>query len=696
MRMRHALHTLLCGCLLGAAPVAGQQPLPPPPDTAVALDTLEVTATRTGTGAGRVPAAVTLVDARAVQAQQPGLALDETLRGVPGVYVANRHNAALDARVTVRGFGARAGFGVRGVRLLMDGVPLTMPDGQTPLNNVDVAALDRVEVIRGPASALHGNAAGGVIALETRPPPVAGWGGEARLLAGDQGTNAAANLRRAELRLGHGWETGGVSAGVSHLRSTGFREHARSEQTLLTARARYAPTTSPWAVNWALHGVDAPVALNPGSLTAADATLTPRAAAAGNVATGSGKAVRQLQSGITLTGPAAAARIDVTLYGLDREMENPLPFAFIAVDRTGGGIRTTVRGATTVFEQPVGWSAGFDAERQRDHRREWNNDAGRPGETLRRHQVDVVASVAPFVQGRWTVHERVEASLGARYDAFVFQVRDRLPGGAASGTRRLGALSPAGGVLVALTPRVGAFGNITTSFQTPTTTELINAPPAPGTPCCPAGFNETLEPQRTVGYELGGRARLGAARVEAAAYAMNLTGELIPFQVSEAPGRNFYRNAGHSRHQGAELALAAPLATWLAASVAYGYGDFRFRGDEHDGNRIPGLPPHRLAASLRAALGAGNATAELEWIDGYPVNDANTSHAAGHVLLHLRGGAGLPAAGRPLRAFAGVSNILDRRHIASVVLNAAQDRFFEPGPGRSLFAGLAVPLGQVP
>jgi iron complex outermembrane recepter protein len=251
-------------------------------------------------------------------------------------------------------------------------------------------------------------------------------------------------------------------------------------------------------------------------------------------------------------------------------------------------------------------------------------------------------------------------------------------------------------VLVAVTPGIAAFGNITTSFQTPTTTELLNAPPAPGTPCCPTGFNETLEPQRAVGYEIGGRGRLGAARVEAAAYVMNLTGELIPFQVSEAPGRNFYRNAGRSRHQGAELALAAPLAAWLDVDVAYGYGDFRFRSDDHDGKRIPGLPPHRLAAGLRAALGAGNATAELEWLDGYPVDDANTTRAAGHVLLHLRGGAGVRAAGRPLRAFAGVSNVLDTRHIASVVLNAAQARYFEPGPGRSAFAGLAVPLGQVP
>ncbi|MGH7449440.1 MAG: TonB-dependent receptor plug domain-containing protein, partial [Longimicrobiales bacterium] len=216
-------------------PAAAQAPV----DTSLfRLDTLQIPVTRTTAGAARAPLSLSLVGRERIQAARSTIGLDEALASVPGLIVDNRQNFSLGSRVIIRGLGARAAFGVRGVRVMVDGIPLTMPDGQTNLNNLDLASAGAIHVLRGPASSLFGNAAGGVIAVETEPAP-GPRSAEARITVGDQGRSTLTRMWKAQAKVAETIGAFDYLASVSRLHADGYRDHSRARQTLVNARAGF-------------------------------------------------------------------------------------------------------------------------------------------------------------------------------------------------------------------------------------------------------------------------------------------------------------------------------------------------------------------------------------------------------------------------------------------------------------------------
>lgn len=693
----------ICLLCLGAALAHAQTPTrPADADTATApipLEPIEVDVTRSLRPFMRVPAAISRVDAERIGGARRALTLDEALAGVPGVVVSDRNTFALDSRVAIRGFGARSAFGIRGVRILLDGIPLTMPDGQATLTNLDLASADRIEVLRGLASALYGNAAGGVIAINSQETPAGPFAGEARILIGDAGGDGLGNLWKAQGKVvGHAGPAR-YSASLSHLELDGFRAHSRARQTHMTGRFR-VPMGADGHFGFVLNVADMPLAQNPGSLPLDSALRDPRMAWPANVATAAGKEARQVQAGVSYGRRIGAGTLDVSVHGLGRSMLNPLPYAAITVDRRGGGARAVYRGAGTLLGREAWAAFGVEAELQHDDRLEHDNAGGRPGNDLRKDQVDRVASIGPFAQAHLALGKTVELMLGARYDVVHFETHDHLRAdGDASGERTLSAFSPVVGLTYSPNERISVYGTLATAFQTPTTTELINAPPAAGEPCCPGGFNNDLEPQRAIGYEVGVKGSLAdRVRYELAAYTMAVDGELVPFQVPGVEGRDFYRNAGHSTHRGLELGVGIRLSESLGADFAYTLSDFRFVDDgiegRFDGNRLPGVPRHRLVARTTYSAPFGLSLDLQAAHNGeYFVDDANTAVNDAHTITDLYlsyDGAAAPLRARP---FIGVRNLFDRRYNASIVANAAGSRYYEPGAPRSLHLGVALPLG---
>src|SRR5688500_6187144 len=161
-------------------------------------DAVVVTATRRPQPSLEIPASIDRIYADEIRAGRPQLNLTQSLGRVPGVVVQNRQNYAQDLQISTRGFGARATFGVRGIRLIADGIPATMPDGQGQASTFALGSAERIEVLRGPFSALYGNAAGGVITVETEDAPERPTG-EASLHAGSYDT------WKAGLKLGGQW-----------------------------------------------------------------------------------------------------------------------------------------------------------------------------------------------------------------------------------------------------------------------------------------------------------------------------------------------------------------------------------------------------------------------------------------------------------------------------------------------------------
>ena len=701
--------------LLPAAAAVASEP-EAPDSTRYTAPVVVVTAAREAAPLDRLPLAVSTLGRERFAPGEKAVSLSEALRQVPGLRAAERNNPSLGPRLTARGLGARAAFGVRGIKVLLDGVPLTTPDGQTQLGNIDLAAAGRVEVLRGPNSSLYGNAGGGVVAVHTRLPEAAGLRVTPRLVAGSDGLW----LRQATLTRGgrHAWH---LSA--RQLDLDGYRDHSEARVRGLNAvvRSRLRPS---WELVGVLNLYDAPYLLNPSSLIRGDARDRPRFARGFIVRQGASKEVRQSQGGITLRHTGDGSRTELTLYGVDRGLLNPIPGAVIDLDRLAGGLRAIHGRPLRLAGLPGRWKAGVDLEAQRDDRREYENEGladvdTAPGRVpasvalgaLLQDQEESVGSAGAFAalalhpKPGWTL------SLGGRFDRYGFEAADRLlDDGDDSGTRSLSRFSPSAGVGRQLTPRTLLYVSYGTAFQTPTTVELGNRPDGGG------GFNPDLGPESVSSFEVGlrGRDRTGRLTWDAAVYRLAVDGMLIPFQVEDpASEAVYYRNAGRTTNRGLEAALGARHGAWRAG-LSYTFMDFLFddyvvgSGDEAvqlSGNRVPGLPPHRLLLDIAGDLPFGlRAEIETEWAAGYYANDHNGPppgsaaaaadyHNDAYTVAGLRLTAPLTFGFGRFRAFTGIDNLLDTAYNGSITPNAFGGRFFEPAPGRTWYAGLEADLG---
>jgi iron complex outermembrane receptor protein len=695
-----------------AAPGAlAAQAGPPPSDTLrpVLLEAIPVSATRVEAPLARTPHAITILHKDRARGGRPAWGLDDVLRGVPGVFVANRHNFSVDQRLSIRGFGARSAFAVRGVKVLMDGIPLTLPDGQGQLTTVELAAVDRIEVLRGPSSALFGNASGGVITLTTDvagPAPAF----EGRVLGGafDRGAERVWTKWDAATRFALGAARARVA--VSRLAYAGERDHATADLRTLNARA-VVPLSGSWTLTLLADGGDTPRADNPGALTIAELRADRDSAAALNVLRRAGKAVRQLQGGVAVRGRAAGTDVALSAFGITRDLDNPLPQAWISLERVASGARVSA----TRSWSPAGGrrelrvTAGVDLQWQRDDRREYaylvpNAALATPDNTpdsLTRNQRERVVEVGPFVQALVTLSPVVSVTGGLRHDRVRFAVQDRhLSDGADNTGARVFAAS-SGTIGLAVSPAAGltVYGNVASSFETPTTTELNNQPPPGG-----GGFNPDLEPQRAVSVEVGGRGQLlgGAAGSglawSAAVYEAAVRDELIAFEDTLVPGRRYFRNAASARHRGVELGARAALGSVLDVSGAWTFSDFRYRAHQLgaailDGREIPGVPRHalRFAAIATPPGVTGLWTAvDATYASGYFVDDTLTTRTEPWWQVDIRVGWGGRVGAWWLRPFVGIDNVFNRHYVSSVVINAARGRYYEPAPGRSAYIGMQV------
>ena len=703
--------------LLPAATVAIQTPPPPDstrPDTvdAVALAPLVVRVLRTPVSLGHAPLSVSLRRGEELREGKAGWSLTEALQAVPGLQVQNRYNLAVGERIILRGLGARTQFGVRGVRVVVDGIPATLPDGQSTLDHLDLPSLGAVEVLRGPASSLYGNGAGGVLRFRSRSPSRAPVSQEATLLAGGHGLRRASSLTSGTV------EGTGYLVSLERFHYDGFRPDPLAGEGLFAGGPTYGEARR-WSANLRLTRPLGPGALgvtvnvldleaeNPGSLSRELLEEGRRQAYPFNVLQGTGKEIAQEQAGVSWEGTVGSVAVEVAGHAVRRDLRNPIPPAIVEVERTAGGLRAGLRGTLEVGPTRLTWTGGVDVESQDDDRRNLENEGGEAGELLMDQNEEVLGRGA-FVQGILETGlpgggRSLEILGGVRYQTVRFRVRDRFTAGGDpddSGSRTMDAFSPTLGVRVGLTPWLDARGSVSTLFQTPTTSELANRPSGAG------GFNPGLEPQEGTNLELGLRARRGEAlQVDAAFFRLDLRRELVPFQVPAAPGRSYYRNAGTSRHRGVEVGAHLRLSPHLRLRGSYTWTDARFRsfsveGEALDGNRIPGLAPHRaegivsweklLAGTSREVFGE----VRLLYRDGVPANDRNTASARPVTLLDLRGGLrDTKVDGVAVSPYFGVTNLLNRRYTSAVAVNAFGERYFEPGPGRSAYLGLRVELG---
>ncbi|MGH7568024.1 MAG: TonB-dependent receptor family protein [Gemmatimonadales bacterium] len=690
-----------------------KRPSSPPAHT---LPPITVSVTRAELPLSKIPLAVHTIDRADISAGRPTWGLDEALFHVPGVFAANRYNFSLDQRISIRGFGSRSAFAIRGVKVLMDGIPQTLPDGQGQLTNVELGETDKIEVLRGAASSLFGNASGGVISIWTSPAVPERLTQEVRVVSGAFDRENRRGWTKWQSTSAFPLGRGSASVTVSRLDYEGERDHTEADLRNLNARLRV-----PWAPGWSLAVVaevgDQPVANNPGALTEGELRGDRDSAARLNLLRRAGKDVLQVQGGATLKrqlpGSGEAA---LTVFGLRRDLTNPLPQAYITFDRWAYGVRASATQARTLAGRAGRLTAGFDLQWQRDDRRNFSyvtpitpattTPDNRP-DTLILSQVERVSEAGPFVQSLVELSPRVSLTAGLRYDRVSFRAEDRhLSDGADdSGVRRMGALSWSLGL--AATPgdegALTAYANVGTSFETPTTTELANRPTGAG------GFNPVLDPQLATNLEVGARGRAGSggegggARVDwsLALFQASVRDELVSFEVpddSVFPGRRFFRNAGRARHRGVELGADIGLGPRVDVLVSWTYSDFRYTAYrvvtfDLAGKAIPGIPRNVLHLGLRARpapLRGGWLHLDVAHTDAVSVDDTLGVTTGAWWVANARAGWDGSVGGLRLSPFVGLNNVLDAHYVGSVVINAARGRYYEPAPGRNLYIGFAL------
>ncbi len=678
-------------------------------DTGQIRELPEITVTRAPEPLERVPYAVGVLDRTELQRGQQTLGVDEALNNLPGVVVSNRYNFSLDQRISIRGFGSRSNFGVRGLKILLDGVPQTLPDGQSQLTNVDFADIERAEVLRGASSSLYGNASGGVISFQTERAAPGPFAQRVRLQGGSGEREGDAYYKWQSWTSGRSGSISGTLS-LSQFKADGFRQHSAAEFRQLNGGLDYAVSGSTIAT-LRLSLADNPRAQNPGALTLTEFLTNPDSAAANNIRRGADKDAQQHQLALGLRHfDDAGNEYEATIFGLLRDLANPLaapPFdgapltagTYVAIDRVVGGVRGSLSRRLGSGGLSPKLTTGVDLQRMRDDRENFVSDAGAPTAAVLLDQREKVTELGPFAQLQWSPQERWLLSGGLRYDWVRFDLDDRfLTDGDDDGARTMAALSGNAGVSWLVSQELVPYLNISTAFETPTTTELVNQPDGSG------GLNPDLGPQRAVNYEVGARGRpLPEFSYSVALFLGRITDAIV--QGPEIGGRAFFRNAGKTHNDGAEVGVSVAPVPGLTLNGAYTYARYRFAeyqvadGPPLDGYRLPGVPEHFWRFGLRTALPAAfYLDADHTISSSVLADDANTiwipAWGAGVTNLRLGwdGQAGLMEIG----PFLGVNNLWDRRYVGSVTLNGIGGRVYEPAPRRVIYVGAQLGYAAAP
>ena len=689
-----------CLCLALIPPcAAGEEPRLPPVVVVARVESVP---------AFDLPVSLDRIDLGGGSAR-PHASLSEVLGGVPGVLARDRQNHAQDTQLSIRGFGARATFGVRGVRLYADGIPATMPDGQGQLSHFALAAAESVEVMRGPFSALHGNSSGGVVQLWSAD-------GTATPQLHVRGTGARYGTGSASLGL-RGTAAGtGYHLAVARLDTDGYRAHSAARRTSFNLKL-HRELPGGGRIDLVGNHLDAPDAQDPLGLDARQVADDPRQATAVATLYNTRKSVRQDQLGLAWRQPLEAAMdLRLSVHGGTRAVTQYLsvPVAAQANPLSAGGVIDLDNGYGGV-DLRLGWqsadgslelTAGASAGLQRQHRAGYENFMAVAGETpvlgargaRRRDQIDTVHNVDQYAQAWWRMSPAWSLQAGARRSVVRFRSADRYVTAANpddSGRVAYAQVTPVAGLVFAADEDLRVYLSAGQGFETPTFTELAYR--ADGA----AGLAFDLRPAVSDNIELGAKWRHATGHaLEAALFRGDTADELAVARNSA--GRSRYRNVGGARRQGAELAARLPLARGWSLQLAATWLDARFRDGftacggacvVAAGSRLPGVPREQGWARLAWAGSRWDAAVEAHAIGHVGVDDAGSAQAPGYGLLHLEAGRGWALGeGRRLRAFARIDNLLDRAHVGSVIVNEANGRYYEPGPGRALLAGLELQL----
>jgi iron complex outermembrane receptor protein len=683
--------------------------------TASTTQTIVVTATRVQESSFDLPVSVDVVNQSQLQDQQLQVNLSESLARIPGIVAQNRQNYAQDLQISSRGFGARSTFGVRGIRLYADGIPATMPDGQGQVSNFDIGSAGRLEVMRGPFSALYGNSSGGVISIFTEDGKP-GSAMEVDAAYGSYGTH----------RIGA--KASGDKNGINYVvdasefSTDGYRAHSAVTRDTYNAKLSFKPDEAS-KVTIVANSLDMPEAQDPLGLDRGQFNSDPRQAGTSAVLYNTRKRVQQTQGGVNYERTLSAAdSLAATFYYGRRSTTQ---FQSIPTTSQGatsaGGVIDLIRNyggldmrwirRTTLAGEPLRFTAGVNYENVDERRRGFLNFTG-PSATptvrgifgvLHRDEDNRVFNFDQYVQAEWQPSKSWLVLAGVRNSSVKVGSLDHytVVNANDSGNTSYSATSPVAGITFKASDALNLYVSFGSGFETPTLNELsYRTSPA-------TGLNFALKPAKSDHVEIGAKAFLGPD-VKATAAIFNVKTHDEIGVLTNTGGRSVFQNVGGTTRDGVELSLDARLPRGFGAYAAYTYlratYDNRFMTcfgspcalnqevPVAAGNAIPGIPRSTVYGEVTwkdAPTGFASGL-ELRHSTAVYVNDLNSDAAPAYTVANVRFGFDQEISGWHLKEFVRVDNLSDRKYAGSVIVNEGNSRFFEPAPGRTHLIGVSA------
>lgn len=677
-----------------------------------AVEPIVVTATRRAQAGFDIPASIDSLNIDEIQNGQPQVNLSEALQRVPGLVVGNRQNYAQDLQISSRGFGSRSTFGVRGIRLIADDVPATMPDGQGQGATISLSSAKRIEVLRGPFSALYGNSSGGVIQAFSEDGPAKptfslnAWGG-------------SFGSQRYGLKFGGNSGPFNYVIDASRFETEGYRDHSAATRDHLNSKLKYSFDNA--TLSLVVNSLKQPWTQDPLGLTRAQFNANPRQVDATAITFDTRKDIKNDQIGAVYEHRLGANdTLRLVAYTGTRDITQFLALpvgAQIPATNSGGVINLDRKfdGAnirwTHQFAAPLTFTAGVDMDKSKERRSGYENFTG-AGATqvlgvqgaLRRSEDNTVQNLDPYAQIEWQPSKDWNVIAGLRHSKVKFKSEDFFTNGPTnlddSGKKDYSHTNPVLGVLYKINPQLNVYGNFGKGFETPTFAELAYKADAAGV--LVSGLNFDLKPSESKNFELGLKAKVNDnVRVNTAVFYILTENEILP--RTNSGGRATFQNASETRRQGLEVGLDANLGDGFRAYGALTYLDARFaQGFSYRaaaGPAVTTVNGNNILPGAPATTGYG----EVSWKQGDTgfhagvegrisskvyVNDINSDAEAGNWIANIRGGYRLKTGNWDLDAYARLDNLFDEKYAGSVIVNEANGRFFEPAPVRNHTIGI--------
>lgn len=650
----------------------------PSQTTTITLKEVALEAPRLNTSRFLMPGSISAVNLVSLQGFQQQLSLQEYLRSVPGLFSLNANNYAQDLRLSIRGFGSRAAFGIRGVKIIVDGIPETTPDGQGQLDNLPLGLLSRLEVLRGPSASLYGNAAGGVLYLTT----LDSLEGEVIKFRATLGSYTYQNYQLTTHVKGK------ATTALIHINRTttdGFRTFSGLEQNVFNAKIKHS-LNSRSSLNFQLNYTNSPKAEDAGGLTLEETTTDFRQARQRNVDYDTFEKIDQLKLGMRWKQQWGTQwSLDSYAFYSFRDFYGKLPFengGIVDLFRNyyGVGTRLNYEEMQTGFTHR--WQLGLERNDQRDQRDRFMNLRGSQGERtfsqLERFG-NFGASLLDELQ--W---EKILVRTALRFDYQTLGADSEIE------TQEYTVLNPSIGLSYALAENHRLFANFSTSFETPTLSELS------ANPSGEEGLNLNLNPSKAINFELGWKTQNSSGFFEATGFYIKSSNEILPYELEAFPGRSFYRNAGATDRYGLEVAAAYQWNPWkIEASLTQAQYQFVEETKEENlgGMALPGIPNSQAFLQL-----SYKSNSDWKWvlsgehIGQFYANNSNSVAINSFQKLRFQTQKTVKLSWGNFDFFGGINNLLNETYYDNIRLNAFGGRFYEPAPGRNFYLGMQLGL----